>query len=81
MCEVVESLWPAVCVFMGMVAAAKQEEAQAEREVKQSEMQLGHCQKELMEKQQEMGQTAADYQKDTKNLEKMEREHAGMEGW
>lgn len=64
-----------------MVAAAKQEEAQAQREVKQSEMQLEHCQKELKEKQQEMGQTAADYQKDIKNVEKMEREHASMEVW
>lgn len=64
-----------------MVAAAKQEEAQAQREVKQSDMQLEHCQKELKEKQQEMGQTAADYQRDTNNLEKMEREHARMEVW
>jgi structural maintenance of chromosome 2 len=62
-----------------MVAAAKQEEAQAQTEVKQSEMQLDHCQKELMGKQQEMGQTAAEYQKDKKNLESMEREHANME--
>jgi hypothetical protein len=28
-----------------------------------------------------MGQTAAEYQKDKKNLESMEREHANMEVW
>jgi structural maintenance of chromosome 2 len=62
-----------------MIAAAKQEETQAQTEVKQSQMQLQHCQKELAEKQHEMRQTATEYQKDKRNLDNMEKEHANLE--
>jgi SUMO ligase MMS21 Smc5/6 complex component len=62
-----------------MISAAKQEEAQAQTEVKQSQMQLQHCQKELAEKQHEMRHTATEYQKDKRNLENMEKERDSLE--
>jgi peptidoglycan hydrolase CwlO-like protein len=62
-----------------MVSAAKQEEAQTQTEVKQFQMQVEHCRKELREKQQEMVQTATEYEKDKRNLENMEKERASME--
>jgi peptidoglycan hydrolase CwlO-like protein len=62
-----------------VIAAAKQEEAQAQTDVKQSQMQVQDCRKELREKQQEMVQTATEYEKDKRNLENMEKEHTSLE--
>lgn len=58
---------------------AKGEAAQASSEIQQSTKFLNHHQKELKEKQKHSGSNTADYERDKKALEAMEKEVSSLE--
>lgn len=62
-----------------MLIGAKQLAAEANTNIKQAAMQLDHLQSQLKAKQRESGSNAADYQRDKKHLETMEREVQSLE--
>lgn len=58
---------------------AKQEAAQASTEMQQSTKFLNHHQRELKEKQKNIGSNVEDYDRDRKALETMEKEVSSLE--